>query len=477
MNVALIGASFIGALAVFLAIGIASVRYSRGTGADYYLASRGVAPWLVGLSAVATNNSGYMFIGLMGYTYLAGLSSIWLMLGWIVGDFVASLFIHRKLREAAAATGSTSYIGVLAQWRGERRHFLLWRRLAAVIAIVFLLTYAAAQLVAGSKALHLLLGWPLWGGAVLGASLVGIYCFSGGLRASIWTDAAQSGVMIVAMSALLWSATRALGGIDGALARLHAVDGYMDWFPRELAVPGVAGGILFALSWLFAGFSVIGQPHVMVRFMALDQPRHIVVARWWYYLWFVLFYSMATAVGMLSRVYLAPAQFDVELALPTMALGLLPGFWVGIVLAGVFAATMSTADSLILSASAALTNDLLPHRIEAAAWLKLTTLASTGCALALALASSQSVFDLVVFAWSGMASAFGPLLVVYALGARPSQPLAIAMMGAGLAVAIGWRLLGWHVAVYEGMPGMLAGLLVFLGSATAARHRQAAIAR
>lgn len=472
MNVPLVAAVFIGSLLLFLILGVASARRSRGTREDYYLASRGVAPWLVGLSAVATNNSGYMFIGLMGYTYVAGLSSIWLMAGWIAGDFIASLFIHRKLREAAAATGSTSFIGVLAHWHAGQSPWLRLQRFAALIALLFLLTYASAQLVAGSKAIHTLLGWPLWSGAVLGAVLVGIYCFSGGIRASIWTDAAQSFVMIFAMGALLLAALQALGGFDEAILRLHAVPSFMDWFPRDLALPGISGGVLFALSWLFAGFSVIGQPHVMVRFMALDQPRHIVIARWWYYVWFTLFYGMATGVGMLSRVYLPDAgSFDAELVLPTMAAHLLPGFGAGIVLAAIFAATMSTADSLILSASAAVTHDLLPHRIETTRLLKIATLLITGFSLMLALIGPQSVFGVVVFAWSGMASAFGPLLFVYALGARPTEPQAMAMMVVGLTVAVGWRLLGWHDAVYEGMPGMLAGLLIFAALAQRDDHR------
>jgi Na+/proline symporter len=176
----------------------------------------------------------------------------------------------------------------------------------------------------------------------------------------------------------------------------------------------------------------------------------------------VLFYGMATGVGMLSRIYLAePGQFDVELALPKMTAGLLPDFWIGIVLAGIFSATMSTADSLILSASAALTHDLLPARIEKNWTVKLATLLTTACALLLALSGSHKVFNLVLFAWSGMASAFAPLLLVYALGGRPTQFSGTLMMVVGLTVAIAWRWCGLHQHIYEGMPGMLAGLLVF----------------
>lgn len=455
----MIAVSFSFFLLGFLLVGLWSARQSRGTRRDYYLASSSVPPWLVGLSAVATNNSGYMFIGVIGYTYATGLAAIWLMVGWITGDFIASMLIHKQLRRATERTGEVSFAGVLANWHGGR--MLAVQRIGALVSLVFLLAYAAAQLVAGSKALHALLDWPLWSGAVAGAVMVALYCFAGGIRASIWTDAAQSVVMIVAMGLLLFVAVGALGGLGGAVSAMEQVPGFLSWYPDDLVFPGVAGGVLYAASWMFAGFSVVGQPHVMVRFMTLNNPRHFIHARAWYYLWFILFYSCATAVGMLSRVYLSADNFDAELALPMMALELLPLALVGLILAGIFAATMSTADSLILSCSSALTHDLLPGRIERTRWLKLATLFMTILALGLALSNNQSVFSLVIFAWSALASTFAPLMFVYALGGRPGQALVLAMMTVGLCVAIGWRLMGWHEAVYEGMPGILAGLLVY----------------
>lgn len=462
MSISPVVVSFVGSLVVLLGVGISSARFSRGTNKDYYLASSDVSAWLVGLSAVATNNSGYMFIGLMGYTYVAGLSSIWLMIGWIVGDLLASLFVHRKLRVATATSGASSFAGVLSRWHGGAEHWRVLQRLIALISLLFLLVYAAAQLVAGSKALNVLLDWPLWSGAVLGALLVGIYCVSGGIRASIWTDAAQSFVMIAAMVALLVAGVDALGGPSRTLDSMNAIEGFMDWFPSDLLLPGPAGPILFALGWLFAGLSVIGQPHIMVRFMALDKPERMVVARWWYYLWFIVFYGLATGVGLLSRIYLGGAgQFDVELALPKMAAGLLPDIGIGVVLAGIFAATLSTADSLILSCSAALTGDLIPHFGQKGWMLKVATFATTLCALLLALSGQHSVFSLVVFAWSGLASAFGPLMLVYAAGGRPTQATAIVMVAGGLAAAIGWRVFGAPEQIYEGMPGILSGLLIY----------------
>ena len=227
-------------------------------------------------------------------------------------------------------------------------------------------------------------------------------------------------------------------------------------------MPGIAGGVMFALGWMFAGFSVIGQPHVMIRFMALAETGRMVRARIWYYLWFTAFYFMSTGVGLLSRVYLGgdPAGFDAELALPTMAMELLSPVFVGLVLAGIFAATMSTADSLVLNCSAAITHDLLPRGVENTFYLKLTTIVIVFIALLWALTATDSVFSLVIFAWSGLASAFAPLLIVLSLGFRPGQRLSIFAMLAGLAVALSWRFAGWHTAVYEGLPGIMSGIII-----------------
>jgi len=453
-------ASFVLCLLGFTLIGISSARASRGTRHDYYLADGTVPPWLVGLSAVATNNSGYMFIGVIGYTYATGFPAIWLMLGWLLGDFLGSTFIHAKLRAATEGCDEVSYAGVLARWHGERNTAL--QRTIGAISLLFLISYAGAQLLAGSKALHVLFEWPLWAGAVLGSVLVVAYCFAGGIRASIWTDAAQSMVMIVAMTLLLVVAVVELGGFGAAWAEWKQIPEFTRWTPQAPEFLGWTGGPLFVLGWMAAGLSVIGQPHVMVRFMTLSEgPTGMRRARTWYYLWFTAFYLAATAVGLLSRLYLVDSgDFDAELALPTMALELLPGVLVGVILAGIFAATMSTADSLILSCSAALTHDLLPHRIERPLLIKASTVFMTAGALVLALSGSDSVFALVILSWSALASAFAPLLIALALGARPSQARALTALAVGLGVSLLWRQLGWESVVYEGLPGITAGLLV-----------------
>jgi SSS family solute:Na+ symporter/sodium/proline symporter len=264
----MIVASFVFFLILFVGIGLAAVQRATPNRKDYYLASRSVSPLFAGLSAVATNNSGYMFIGVIGFTFSSGLSAIWLMVGWILGDYLASLWIHHRLHEATAKTNEASYAAVLARWQ-QNPVLQHWRKLAAVIMLVFLGAYAAAQISAGGKALQGALGWDPTVAAVVVAALILAYSAAGGIRASIWTDVAQSLVMLIAMSALFIVGVQNLGGLHATWQQLGAIPDYLNWFPEDLWLPGAWGMLLFVIGWMLAGLSVIGQPHVMARLTVL----------------------------------------------------------------------------------------------------------------------------------------------------------------------------------------------------------------
>ena len=214
---------------------------------------------------------------------------------------------------------------------------------------------------------------------------------------------------------------------------------------------------------MICGISIIGQPHIMIRFMMLDNVKHFIRARVWYYTWYTVFYALAVGVGMLSRLIMPDMGGfnDAELALPLIAQELLPPVLVGVVLAGLFAATMSTADSLVLSASSAITQDLKDEGVQDMKYVKGTTIIVTLTALLFALHGSESVFAVVMFAWSGLGSSFAPLLIVYVLGGRPTQAISVTMMCGGLTVAVLWRYLEWQNHIYEGLPGIITGLLIF----------------
>ena len=453
--------SFIICLIIFIVIGILSNFKNKHTNIDYLLAGHNIKPWLVALSAVATNNSGYMFVGMIGYTYNVGLSSMWLLIGWVFGDFLASLFIHKRLRETSENENAHSFASVLSRWHGNDYRKL--RLTGGIITVAFLGTYASAQLNAGSKALHVLFGWDYSVGAIIGAVMVLLYCFSGGIRASIWTDAAQSFVMIFAMGLLVFVAIREIGSISQVIDSLREVSPiYLDFFPSDSLFGKIFGPILFVGSWIFAGFGVVGQPHVMVRFMAMDQPKNMKRVRFYYYSWYSLFCILTISAGLLARLLLPTVDtFDAELALPILSKQLLPEILVGIILAGLFAATMSTADSQILSCSAAITRDFINDKNTSYLMTKLSTVFVTVVALIIALTGTESVFSLVIIAWSALACAFTPLITVYALGGKPSEKLAMFMMFIGLATMMLWRYLGLNDTIYEVAPGVLVGLSAY----------------
>lgn len=454
-------ASFLAFLLLFVIIGLFSLRQRQKNTNDYLLAGHSVKPWLVALSAVATNNSGYMFIGMIGYTYSVGLSSIWMMLGWVLGDFVASLLVHRPVREMTERHGVHTFGGLLSHWHDTNYSAL--RFLVGLITLLFLGTYAAAQLSAGSKALHVLFDWELYSGALIGTGIVLLYSFAGGIRASIWTDAAQSVVMFVAMAMMLYITIDTLGGLSGVSQRLGQIDShYLSLMPQNMGYGPLIGGLAFILGWLFAGYGVAGQPHIMVRFMTMDRPENINRVRIYYYSWFALFYAMTIGVGLAARVLLPEAEnFDAELALPTLAHDLLPPVLVGMVLAGIFAATISTADSLILSCAASLTRDFHRQKVDHYLITKGGTVVISMLALGIALVSDKSVFALVLDAWGVLGAGFAPLLTVYALGKQPSQGLAIAMMLGGIATVYSWPLLMPDL-IYAIAPGIATGLFIYL---------------
>lgn len=451
-------AGFLLFLIIFVVIGLWSTSRKTDQANDYLLAGGTVSPLLTALSAAATKNSGYMFIGLIGYIYSFGLSAIWLVCGFLFGDLIAFCVVHRKLREATKQTGALSFAELISKWNGGSYRKL--RAAIGIITLVFLSIYAAAQLNAGGKALNALFNWHPSSGAWIGAGLTLVYCMSGGLRASIWTDAAQSLLMMIAMLLLLGSAIQHAGGPSEFVGKLDQVSpSYLDLGVARFGSIGAT--VLFAVGWLFNGIGVTGQPQVMVRFMALDDSRHMRKTGLYYFLWSGLFLSVTLVVGLSSRLYIEQvASFDAELALPTLAQTLLPGVAVGIVLGGVFAATISTIDSQILSCSAVLSDDFkLGQSLRAK---RLSTFAVVAVSLTVALFAPANVFTLVIMSWSALACTIGPLVMVHAFGKRPSEPLALLMMFVGLGVVVVWRSLGWNQFLYEGAPGILTPLMVCL---------------
>ena len=432
--------TFVAFLALFAIIGLSSVVRKKKTTANYLLADQNVKPWLVALAAVATCNSGYMFIGLIGYTYRVGLSSMWILIGWIFGDFIASIFSFRHIRRFSDNKDIQTYSSLLSYRGGEPLKKV--RLLSGVITLIFLSIYAAAQFAANGKTLLATFDLEPWIGISAGAVLVLGYCFAGGIRATIWSNAAQSIVMIFVMLLLVGYGISEVGGWGAMVSKFDAVSPtYLSWFDDTDSYFGFAP-FLFVLGWFCAGFGTAGQPHIMVGYMTMDSGDNIRKVRAYYYSWYVAFSCAAILVGMLARIIVIDdGSFDPELALPTMAVQLFPPFLVGVMLAGIFAATISTADSMVISCTGALTNDVFPKLKFSYVASKIATVLITffGASVALyALYNETKVFDMVVYAWAVMATGFGPLLVLILLGKKPNEIISLLMIifGAGFTVTL-----------------------------------------
>lgn len=445
-------------------IGILSAREKKSTSEDYLVASRNVNPWLTALSAVSTNNSGYMFIGLIGFAWRQGIVAMWITFGWILGDFFTWLWVHRRVRAQSEEVGAASVPALLARDENgkESRPIAL---LAGLLTFFFLGGYAAAQLKAGSTTLNALFGWPLWVGSVLGIFVVVIYCFSGGIRASIWTDSAQSVVMLVSMTVLTAACWQKVGGLGDLHTALAAIDPQL----VEIMPQGLLFGLgLYVMGFIFGGIGTIGQPHILIRFMAIDDVKSISKARTIYFIWYTYFSAAALLVGLYSRVLLpdlthgaANAVAASEGALPTLAVEMLPSLLIGLMLAGIFSATMSTADSQILSCSAAITQDIFPKFSKSYTASKVATLTVAAVALIIALTASSGVFSLVLVAWAALAATIGPILIIRLARLPLPDWLAILMMLVGLGTVFAWGESDFADSIYKAMPGMFFPLLIY----------------
>ncbi len=439
---------FIACLLLFAAIGIGSSRFKKNSTTDYLLAGRGVNPWFIALSALSTSQSVFLFTGQVGYAYAEGLSSIWLAIGWAVGDYMAWVVAFRRIREVTEKQQINSISGLLAV---DGRYCKVARASASII-IIFLSIYAAAQLLAGGKALHSMFGWDYSTGIIVGSIIVVCYCFSGGIRASIWTDAAQTIVMIGALLLILTVSLYHIGGAGALLPKLSQQSPELVALLPDSLMFGFGA---FFIGWIVAGFGAIGQPHILVRAMAIDSADNIAKARNIRAVCGIITAFSAIAIGLSARILL-PELDDPELAMLNLSELYLPEALTGLVMAGLFAAIISTADSQILSCSAAITQHIIPNISKSVIAAKTATLCLSVFICCIALLNNDSIFSLITFSWSALASALGIVILLRLWDRKLGALETLCIMVSGLAVACSWRSLGYASSLYEVLPGMAA---------------------
>jgi len=450
--------SFLFFMSIFAGVGLASMMVKEDTTDDYLVAGRGMHPALAALSAVSTWNSGFMFIGFIGFTYMLGFNIIWLSLLSTIGQVVAWAWLYKFIQEEGQERGVRSLSSLVADKAGAPE-----AKLAAVLSVLFLSIYAAAQLTSGGKALYVMMGWDEVIGILIGFVLVVAYCYAGGIRASIWTDAAQSCVMIVGSTILCWIALQEVGGFGGLTEGLEAQDPLLTkFFPSDLRF----GFSMWAFAFFLGGLGVAGQPQVVSRVMTLGSDSDRKQAMIWFFIWQTPFLILMLIIGLASRILFTASDFDPELGLPAMAMETMPQIGVGMILASIFAATMSTADSQVLACTAAITDDIKPewrqdHKTTKKVTLVVAAFATMISIGGLYIPGGDSVFKLVILAVYGLGGIFVPLLIIRWMGYKPDTTHSIVMMISAFIGVIVWTLLKFGDAdgIFPSVPGMGAAFI------------------
>ena len=308
--------SFLFFMTIFAGVGLASMFVKEDTTDDYLVAGRGMHPALAALSAVSTWNSGYMFIGFIGFTYMMGFNVLWLGVVSTIGQVVAWMWLYKFIQKEGQERGVRSLSSLVSEKAGAPE-----AKLAAILSVLFLSIYAAAQLTSGGKALFVMMGWNELIGILIGFVLVVAYCYAGGIRASIWTDAVQSCVMLVGSVILCWIALQEVNGFSGLTQSLESQDPVLTKFlPPDLKF----GFSMWAFAFFLGGLGVAGQPQVVSRVMTLGSDSDRKQAMIWFFVWQTPFIGLMLIIGLASRVLFTASDFDPEFGLPQMAMETMP---------------------------------------------------------------------------------------------------------------------------------------------------------
>lgn len=433
-------------LAVLVAIGLVASRRMHDL-RDYFAAGKGLGYWAAAFSARATGESAWLLLGLTGMGALLGVKAFWVVAGEVLGVAVAWLVMCRPFRRLTGRYDSITVPDYLESRFRDETHLL--RAVSAGALVVFVTIYVSAQIDATGTAFENFLGWNYYTGALVGFLVVVAYIISGGFVAVVWSDVFQGAMMVLGLVLLPLAGFTAAGGAAAVMEGLGRIDpallhplGAGGWSPANLA------GIL-ALALIGLGF--MGSPQIFVRFLALKSECEVRSGSVVAIAWTVLADSGAVLTGMVGRHLLTGPRADpleilgkgCQNVLPLTVENLFPAFLVGVYIAVVLSAIMSTIDSLLVVAGSAAVRDFYqkvfhPEMPDEALVTRsrMMTFALSVAALAVALAVAwlvpgRTVFWFVIFGWSGIAATFCPVTLLSLFWSRLTRRGALAAMITG----------------------------------------------
>ena len=469
-------------LFAMLAIG-AWLAKRNGSADDFYLGGRKLGPFVTAMSAEASDMSSWLLMGLPGLAYLTGICDpAWTAIGLAVGTYLNWLIVAKRIRRYTVLTDSITMPEFFSKRFGDDRNVL--RGIAAVVIIVFFVPYTASGFAACGKLFSSLFGVDYVAAMVISGAVIVIYTALGGFLAASFTDLIQSIVMTAALVIVLCFGVATAGGLDAVMQNAMALPGYLSMGDKfdvaaNAAVPYGALTIVSTMAW---GLGYFGMPHILLRFMAIEDERKLTLSRrvatsWVVISMFVAIFIGVVGLGMTAAdavPFLSGSDSEtiiVRIASLLSTHGVVAALLAGVILAGIFAATMSTADSQLLAASSSVSKDLLwglfrVQMSEKTAMLiaRVSLIAIAIVAMFLARDPDSSVFRIVSFAWAGFGAAFGPGVLFALFWRRANKWGILAGMVTGGVMVFVWKFLvrplGGGFDIYELLPAFLLNCVV-----------------
>ncbi len=464
-----------------IVIGAVFSKRNKTTG-DFYLGGRKLGPLVTAMSAEASDMSSWLLMGLPGVALLAGLpEATWTAVGLAVGTYLNWLIVAKKLRRYSQNIGALTVPEFFSKRYHDDKNFL--SLLAAIVIIIFFIPYTASGFNACGTLFSSLFGVDYFAAMLLSAVVLVIYVTLGGFLAASTSDFVQSVIMTIALITIVGFGVQTAGGFGAVAENANSLPGYLDLFKGyDYASGGPASyGALPVASTLAWGLGYFGMPHILLRFMAIEDPKKLSLSRRVATIWVVISMGVAILIGIVGNAMIAGGSLEalepsnsqrIIIAIATLlsSKGFIFTIIAGLILSGILAATMSTADSQLLAAASSISEDIVKDTLKVKITEKQSMVIARITIVLIAIIaviwarSEGSVFSIVSFAWGGFGATFGPVMLLALFWKRSNKWGALAGMLTGGVMIFVWKYLvrpiGGAWDIYELLPAFLIALAV-----------------
>ena len=466
-------------LAFVVYLGIRFSKTSKTT-EDYYLGGRKLGPLVTAMSAEASDMSSWLLLGIPGLAYASGFADpFWTSFGLAVGTYLNWLIVAKKLRRYSQINGSATIPAFFSNRFGDDKNIL--SLISAIVIIVFFVPYTASGFSACGKLFNALFGVDYIKGMIIFALVIIVYTALGGFLAASTSDLIQSVIMTIALVTVLFYGASQADGWGAVFDNAKNLSGYLEFSSMHVLATGGSSpySLLTKISTLAWGLGYFGMPHILLRFMAIEKEEKLTLSRRIATIWVVIAMFSAIIIGFVARAMVAngameslddPETAIVKISALLSSHGIFTACVAGLILAGILAATMSTADSQLLAAASSASDDIgkkilfgkMDNR-QSMLVARITVVVMSVIALFIARDQNSSVFQIVSFAWAGFGAAFGPLMLCALFWKRTNKYGALAGMISGGVMIFVWKFLvrplGGVLDIYELLPGFFISLI------------------